>query len=147
MIVLTKRFKFSAAHRYHNAGWSEERNRAVFGEDSRIHGHNYELEVSLTGPVNPDTGVLADLGAVKAVLQERVIGVLDHAHIEEEIAWFQNRQPTSENLVVYIWEQLAPNLPVGVRLVRVRLHETPSISAEYDGTMPSITPPEGPLEA
>ncbi len=134
MIVLTKRFKFCAAHRYHNARWTEEQNMAVFGDDHRIHGHNYELEVSLTGSVDPDTGFLADLEAVKAMVQERAIDRLDHAHIEEDIPWFRDRQPTSENMVVYIWEQLEPHVPDGVGLVRVRLYETPTIFTEYDGS-------------
>jgi len=135
MLVLTKTFKFCAAHRYHNAQWTAERNLAVFGEDGRVHGHNYELEVSLTGPVDPGSGFLADLGMVKDVVKERVLDVLDHARIEEDVPWFAQRQPTSENLVLFIWEQLVPHLPEGARLVRVRLYETPTIFAEYDGRL------------
>ncbi len=133
MLILTKKFHFCAAHRYHQPEWSQERNREVFGADHRNHGHNYELEVSLTGEVDPETGFLADLEAVKRTVEERVLAPLDHSTIQEDIAWFKERQPSSENLVVYIWEQLAPSLPSGVRLVRLRLFETPTIYAEYDG--------------
>ena len=133
MLILTKKFHFNAAHRYHQPEWSPERNREVFGADYRNHGHNYELEVSLTGKVDPETGFLADLEAVKQAVDERVLAPLDHSTIQEDIAWFKERQPSSENLVVYIWEQLAPGLPNGVRLVRLRLFETPTIYAEYDG--------------
>lgn len=140
MILLTKTFKFCAAHRYHNPRWSPEENLAAFAEDHRIHGHNYELEVSLTGEVDPDTGFLADLGVVKALVQQRVIDVLDHSQIETDIPWFANRQPTSENLVIFIWDQIASHFPDGVRLVRVRLYETPSIFTEYDGDLSSAVP-------
>ncbi len=133
MLILTKKFHFCAAHRYHQPEWSEERNREIFGADHRNHGHNYELEVSLTGEVDRKTGFLADLDVVKQTVEERVVAPLDHSTIQEDIAWFKDRQPSSENLVVYIWEQLAGSLPTGVRLVRLRLFETPTIYAEYDG--------------
>ena len=133
MLVLTKKFHFSAAHRYHNDEWTEERNREVFGDDNRNHGHNYVLEVSLTGKVDPQTGFLADLGEIKRLVQERVVAPLDHSTIQDDIDWFKGRQPSSENLVVYIWERLAGQLPAGVTLMRVRLFETPTIYAEYTG--------------
>ena len=147
MILLTKKFYFNAAHRYHNPRLSESENKAVFGPDHNVHGHNYELDVSLAGRVDPETGYLADLGAVRDIVNERVIDVLDHSQIEEDIPWFASRQPTSENLVMYIWEQLADRFPAGVQLVRIRLNESPTISAEYDGSGPSVATPEGPLEA
>ena len=133
MIILTKIFTFSAAHRYHNPDWSEEENISTFGQDHRLHGHNYKLEVSLSGEVDPETGFLADLGLIKALVEEQVIDQLDHVHIEVDIPWFKNHQPSSENLVRFIWEQLQPRMPEDVDLVRVRLFETPSIYAEFDG--------------
>ncbi len=133
MLVLTKKFHFCAAHRYHNDEWTDERNREVFGDDHQNHGHNYELEVSLTGKVDLQTGFLADLVAIKRLVQERVVAQLDHSTIQDDIDWFKDRQPSSENLVVYIWERLAGQLPNGVRLTRVRLFETPTIYAEYTG--------------
>ncbi|MEE9464924.1 MAG: 6-carboxytetrahydropterin synthase [Candidatus Neomarinimicrobiota bacterium] len=133
MLVLTKKFHFCAAHRYHNDKWTDERNREVFGDDHQNHGHNYELEVSFTGEVDPQTGFLADLGAVKRLVQERVVTPLDHSTIQDDIEWFKGRQPSSENLVVYIWERLAAQMPAGVALTRVRLFETPTIYAEYTG--------------
>lgn len=135
MIILTKSFKFCAAHRYHNEHWSDEKNAAVFGDDYKIHGHNYDLEVSLTGPIDPETGFIADLGFIKDLVQEKVIDILDHAQIDADVEWFKDRQPSSENLVTFIWEQLVPHIPEGVELVRVRLYETPTIYAEYDGSI------------
>ena len=133
MILLTKTFRFCAAHRYNNPGWSESENLAAFGDDHRIHGHNYELEVSFAGQLDPATGFIADLGMIKKIVGERVISILDHSQIEEDIPWFADRRPSSENLVVFIWDQLAAHLPEGVHLKRVRLYETPTIYAEYDG--------------
>ncbi|UCH10326.1 MAG: 6-carboxytetrahydropterin synthase [Fidelibacterota bacterium] len=133
MLIITKRFKFCAAHRYHNTEWTEEQNRAIFGADHKLHGHNYDLEVSLTGPVDPATGFIADLQKVKEIVETRVIDQLDHAQIDMDIPWFKERQPSSENLVLYIWEQLTAAFPADVQLVRIRLYETPTIYAEYSG--------------
>lgn len=135
MLILTKKFKFSAAHRYHNPDWSEEVNLAAFGDDHRVHGHNYELEVSLTGPVDEETGFLADLGLLKSLVQERVLDLLDHSQIELDIPWFADRRPTSENIIRFIWEQMEPHMPPDVVLTRLKLYETPSIFAEYDGRL------------
>ena len=142
MIILTKKFKFSAAHRYHHPDWSEEVNLAAFGDDHRVHGHNYELEVSLSGDVDEETGFLADLGLIKALVQEHVIDILDHSQIEVDIAWFAQRRPTSENIIRYIWAQLEPLMPPDVALTRLKLFETPSIYTEFDGRLdvPESTP-------
>lgn len=138
MIVLTKKFKFSAAHRYHNAEWTEEVNLAAFGEDHRLHGHNYEIEVSLTGKIDPETGFLADLGLIKTLVQEHVLDQLDHSQIEADIEWFADRRPTTENIIRYIWGQLAPHIPTEITMTRLRLFETPTIYAEYNGQMDDL---------
>ena len=135
MIILTKIFNFSAAHRYHNPAWSEEVNLAAFGEDHRVHGHNYQLEVSLTGEIDEETGFLADLGLIKLLVQEHVLDILDHSQIETDIAWFADRRPTSENIIRFIWDQIEPHMPPDVVLTRLRLFETPTIFAEYDGRL------------
>lgn len=112
---------------------------ATFGEDHRLHGHNYRLEVSLSGEVDPETGFLADLGLIKALVEEQVIDQLDHSHIEADIPWFKDHQPSSENLVRFIWDQIQPRMPEDVNLVRVRLFETPSIYVEFDGRISDTT--------
>ncbi|MFQ6612428.1 MAG: 6-pyruvoyl tetrahydropterin synthase family protein [Fidelibacterota bacterium] len=129
---LTKVFYFSAAHQYGHEDWTTERNRAVFGPDAKVHGHNYILEVTVTGPVDEDTGFIVDLGHLKEVVQEHLIAVLDHSQIEKEIPWFKNRQPSSENMVRFIWETLTSRLE-GVKLHRIRLKETPTIYTDYYG--------------
>ena len=132
MTILHKVFHFCAAHRYYNPAFSDEQNLAAFGEDLKLHGHNYELTVSVTGEVNPDTGFLCDLGLLKQVVGEKVIARLDHAHIDAEIDEFRTQQPSTENLVRWIWQQLAAQ-ELGCRLWRVRLRETPTIYTDHYG--------------
>ena len=129
---LTKVFYFNAAHQYGHMEWSDEKNWEVFGPDSKIHGHNYTLEVMLTGKINEETGFLVDLGHIKEVVKTYVLDILDHSQFDVEVDWFRNKQPSSENLVIFIWEQIQPRLK-NVTLHRIRLHETPTIFTDYYG--------------
>ncbi len=133
MLTITKTFKFNAAHRYRKLDWTDDENVRVFGKDFKTHGHNYELEVTLAGPVNTDTGFSADLADLKGVVERQVIDILDHSQIELDIGWFAERQPSSENLVLFIWQQLHGKFRGNAELVKVRLYETTTIYAEYDG--------------
>ena len=132
MIVINKVFHFCAAHQYGNPALSNKENLAAFGKDLRVHGHNYELTVSVTGDVNPATGFLMDLGHLKKVVNEYVIKPLDHSQIEIDIAWFKGKQPSTEHMVVWIWDQVASNLNDG-SLHQIRLQETPTIYTDYFG--------------
>ena len=132
MIVLNKVFHFSAAHQYGNPALSDAENLVAFGEDLNVHGHNYELTISITGEVNPATGFLVDLGHVKDVVKQHVISLVDHSLIEKDIPWFKGKQPSTENMVVWMWEQIAANLKDG-KLHRIRLQETPTIYTDYHG--------------
>ena len=105
--ILTKKYHFCASHKYGNAHWSVDKNLEVFGKDYNNHGHNYILEVSVTGPVNSDTGWLVDLGVLNKIVKTNVVNILDPAQIEEDIAWFKGKQPSSEVIVVWIWDQIA----------------------------------------
>ena len=129
---LTKVFYFNAAHQYGHDDWSDDKNWEVFGPDSKVHGHNYTLEVMVTAEVNKDTGFIVDLGQLKEVGNNNVINILDHTQFEKEVKWFNDKQPSSENLVVFIWSQIEPYLN-DVTLHRVRLHETPTIFTDYYG--------------
>lgn len=129
---LTKVFYFNAAHQYGHDDWSDDKNWEVFGPDSKVHGHNYKLEVMVTAEVNKDTGFIVDLGQLKEVVNNNVINILDHTQFEKEVKWFNDKQPSSENLVVFIWSQIEPYLN-DVTLHRVRLHETPTIFTDYYG--------------
>jgi len=129
---LTKVFYFNAAHQYGHDDWSDDKNWEVFGPDSKIHGHNYTLEVMVTAEVNDDTGFIVDLGQLKEIVNNNVINVLDHTLFDKEVEWFKDKQPSSENLVIFIWSQIEPYLD-GVTLHRIRLHETPTIFTDYYG--------------
>ena len=129
---LTKVFHFNAAHQYGHEDWSDEKNWEVFGPDSKIHGHNYTLEVMVTGSIVEETGFIVDLGHVKKIVNKYVIDKLDHSLFDKEVDWFKNRQPSSENLVIFIWNQIEPHLK-GATLHRIRLHETPTIFTDYYG--------------
>ena len=130
--ILTKKYHFCASHKYGNDYWNEEKNYEVFGKDYNNHGHNYILEVSMTGPVNPETGWLADLQHVNKVVKSNVVNILDHSQIEQDIPWFKGKQPSSEVLVVWIWQQIVKNLE-GAKLYKIRLVETPTIHTDYYG--------------
>ena len=129
---LTKVFYFNAAHQYGHDDWSDDKNWAVFGPDSKIHGHNYTLEVMVTGEVNKETGFIVDLGQLKEVVNNHVINILDHTQFDKEVEWFKDRQPSSENLSKFIWNQIELYLN-DVTLHRIRLRETPTIFTDYYG--------------
>jgi 6-pyruvoyltetrahydropterin/6-carboxytetrahydropterin synthase len=132
-VRVTRRVHFSAAHRLHNPALSEEENRRLYGlcNNPNWHGHNYELDVTVEGEVDPATGYVVDLGRVREVAEE-VIGDLDHRNLNLDVPWMEGINPSTENLVVAIWHRLAPRVPLG-KLVRLVLWETPRNAAEYTG--------------
>jgi 6-pyruvoyltetrahydropterin/6-carboxytetrahydropterin synthase len=135
IVRATRRVHFSAAHRLFRRDWSEERNVEVFGDCSNPnwHGHNYELDVTVEGEIDPETGYVLDLKRLRDALQERVVRDVDHRNLNLEVSWLEDLNPTTENLAVAIWNRLCDALPPGVRLARVVLHETPRNSVEYTG--------------
>jgi 6-pyruvoyltetrahydropterin/6-carboxytetrahydropterin synthase len=132
MQYLTKTFFFCAAHQYGHENWTDEKNSEVFGDDSKIHGHNYTLDVTVKGTINPETGFIVDLGELKKVVRINILDSMDHSQIEKDILWFKDKQPSSENMVVFIWEIIESKLK-GCALHRIRLIETPTIKTDYYG--------------
>jgi 6-pyruvoyltetrahydropterin/6-carboxytetrahydropterin synthase len=134
-VRVTRRVHFSAAHRLFRPEWSDERNREVFGDCSNPHwhGHNYELDVTVDGEIDPETGYVLDLKRLKAIVHERIIRDLDHRNLNREVEWLAGLNPTTENLVVAIWGRLESGLPAGIRLQRLVLWETPRNYVEYQG--------------
>ena len=130
--IITKKYHFCASHKYGNSNWSEEKNYEVFGKDYNNHGHNYILEVSVTGPIDPDSGWLVDLQKLNVLVRSRIVDVMDHSQIEKDIDWFKGKQPSSENILLWAWEEIAPRLQQGT-LYRLRLVETHSIHTDYYG--------------
>ncbi|HEU0052425.1 MAG TPA: 6-carboxytetrahydropterin synthase [Longimicrobium sp.] len=133
-VRVTRLVHFSAAHRLHNPAFTDEENRRVFGlcNSPNWHGHNYELEVTVEGEADPATGYLVDLGEVKAIAEREVLADLDHHNLNLDVPWLEGVIPSTENLVVAIWNRLAPRIPRG-RLARLVLRETPRNWAEYTG--------------
>jgi len=130
--IITKKYHFSASHKYGNSNWSEEKNYEVFGKDYNTHGHNYILEVSVTGPIDQRSGWLVDLKKLGQVVKKNVVNILDHSQIEEDIDWFKGKQPSSENILLWAWEEIAARMEQGI-LHRLRLVETHSIYTDYYG--------------
>lgn len=135
VVRVTRRAHFCSAHRLSRDDWSEERNREVFGDCSNPnwHGHNYVVDVTVEGPVDPETGFVMDLKSLKESLHDRVIADLDHRNLNLEVSWLEGVLPSTENVTVAIWERLAEALPNDVRLCRIVLRETPNNAAEYTG--------------
>lgn len=131
---LTRKIVFSAAHRYYQKNFSEEKNRSVFGRcySPHGHGHNYTLELTLTGAVDPQTGMIINLVDVDKILHE-VTDPLDHCHLNFDVPAFADTVPTTENIARYCFEEIKKRLPSGVALVRTRLFEAENLWADYYG--------------
>jgi 6-pyruvoyltetrahydropterin/6-carboxytetrahydropterin synthase len=141
MIELTRRATFSASHFYWNDAWSEEKNELVFGRCARRngHGHNYTLEVTVSGDPDPVTGFVVDLKWLKGVIEDQVLAAYDHRHLNLEVPEFADSKmiPTTENIAISAWKRLQPVIDGdgAARLSRVRIYETPEIFAEFRGEL------------
>ena len=133
MIYLTKQYKFCAAHRYWNNNWTEQKNKEVFDEDVKIHGHNYILSITVKGDINEDSGFIIDIKKLNQIINKEVINIFDHSQIQKDISWFKNKQPSTENMVVFIWNQIVNQIPSNALLHCVKLRETPTIFSKYYG--------------
>lgn len=134
MVLLTRKAEFSAAHYYYNDAWSQQENEKVFGKcaNRNGHGHNYTLEVTVAGEIDPVSGFVVDLKALKDVIEREVIQVYDHRHLNLEVPEFRAVNPTTENIAIAIWKRLEPKI-AGARLQRVRVYEMPDLFADYCG--------------
>ncbi len=134
MIYLTRRETFAAAHRLFKPGLSDEENFDLFGKCSNPnwHGHNYTLEVVVAGNINPDTGFVLDLKKLKEIIIEHVIRKVDHKNLNLDTDFMKGLNPTSENIIVAIWNQLNDKIPAG-KLYSVKLYETENNYFEYRG--------------
>ena len=134
MMLLTRRAEFSAAHFYWVEGWSAERNVEVFGRGANRngHGHNYVLEITVAGEPDPVTGFVIDLKELRDVIEREVVSVYDHRHLNMEVPEFSERQPTTENIAVSVWERLVGKI-AGARLHRVRVYEQDDLFADFFG--------------
>jgi len=134
MIYLTRREVFSASHKLFNQALSEEENVVIYDKcaNKNGHGHNYVLEVTIAGDINPKTGYLFDLKLLKQIIREEIIAKVDHKHLNFDVDFLNGVIPTAENLVVAFWKQLRDRIPTGI-LYSVKLHETENNVVEYKG--------------
>lgn len=134
MIYLTRRETFAAAHRLFKEGLSDKENFELFGKCSNPnwHGHNYTLEVVVTGDIDPATGFVIDLKKLKEIIHEYVISKVDHKNLNVDTDFMKGLIPTSENIVVAIWNQLKDKIPAG-KLSSIKLYETENNYFEYRG--------------
>jgi len=132
-IELGRRYRFSASHRLHSPHLSEEENCRIFGKCNNPygHGHNYVVEVSLSGDVDPATGMIANLADLDAFVERQVLEEFDHKSLNEDVAAFRNKVPTTENLCIEIYQRLK-SFP-HAKLERIRVQETGNNSFEYAG--------------
>ena len=134
IVTVTRRLRFNAAHRVHNPELSDEENRRLFGKcnNPNWHGHNYVLEVSVTGPIDERTGYVVDLGQLKQIVEHELIEQVDHRNMNVDVPFMRGINPTAENIVVACWRVIAPHV-APARLTRLVLHETENNWVEYDG--------------
>ena len=134
IVTVTRRLRFNAAHRVHNPALSDEDNARLFGKcnNPNWHGHNYELEVSVTGPLDDTTGYVMDLGKLKAIVEREIVDLVDHRNFNLDVPFMRGIIPTAENIVVVCWRIIAP-LVAPATLTRLRLTETENNWVEYDG--------------
>ena len=135
MIYVTRREVFSAAHRLFNEKYSNEDNLRIFGKCSNPngHGHNYTVEIVVTGEIDPQTGFVIDLKLLKEIINDHILKKVDHKNLNIDVDFLQGIIPTSENIAVGIWNQLVDKLPAG-KLYAVKLYETENNYVEYKGT-------------
>jgi 6-pyruvoyltetrahydropterin/6-carboxytetrahydropterin synthase len=134
MIYLTRKAEFSASHHYHNPEFSAEENQRIFGKcnNPNGHGHNYTLEVTVKGDVDPKSGFVVDLKQMKEIMNREVIDAMDHRYLNKEVPEFATQIPTSENIAIAIWKRLEPKLKIG-KLHRVRVYEMQDLFVDYYG--------------
>ena len=132
-VTISRRFDFSASHRYYRDDWSEQENERVFGLCAlpNGHGHNYVLEVAVTGEPDPQTGMVINLVDLKSAV-DGVLAAFDHKHLNLDTPYFADRQPTTENLAAVLWGLIGDALREA-RLSRLRLYETDDLFVEYFG--------------
>ena len=134
MVYLTRRVSFSASHRLWSNQLTDAENYAIYEKcaNPNGHGHNYVLEVTVQGILDPRTGMVLNLTDLKHAMNEQVVKWVDHKHLNYDVSWLEGFIPTTEILVVKFWKRLADSLPTGM-LYEVKLHETENNVASYRG--------------
>lgn len=133
-VSVTRRVHFNAAHRLYNPAYPDDWNARVYGvcANPNYHGHNYELDITVTGAVDPETGYVLDINVLKRLAEEKLLAHLDHRNLNLDVPHFREVIPTAENIVTYCWGILRAALPPALAL-RLRLWETPRNYVDFEG--------------
>ena len=133
-LTVYRKARFNAAHRLYRKDWSDEKNAAVFGKCSNpnFHGHNYELEVGVTGEIDKETGFLIDLKILKDIIKQEVEDPFDHKNLNKEVAVFKDLNPTVENIAIEIYNRIKKRVGAAFQ-ISVTLYETPRNFVIYTG--------------
>lgn len=131
-VAVFRKEHFNAAHRLHNPNWSDEKNTRVYGKcnNPNYHGHNYDLTVQVTGPIDPETGYVMDMKVLGDLIKERVTDRFDHKNLNLDTAEFADLNPSAENIAIVIYHRLRSHLPEALDL-KIRLYETERNFVEY----------------
>lgn len=135
MVYLTRRERFNAAHKLWVESWDDEKNLAMFGKcaNRNWHGHNYDLFVTVKGDPDPLTGFVMDVKLLSRLIKEFIVDKVDHSNLNLDVDFIpKGLQPTTENLAILFWQQLAPHID-GCQLHCIKLYETENIFVEYYG--------------
>lgn len=133
-LTVYRKAHFNAAHRLYRKDWTDEENYAFFGKCSNpnYHGHNYELEVGITGQIDPKTGFLFDMNYLRDLIKEEIEEAFDHKNLNLEVPEFKDLNPTMENIAMVIWKKLRNRIEKEYK-IQVKLYETPRNFVVYDG--------------
>ncbi len=136
MLYITRKFHFSASHRVYNPALSDEENFKKYGKCSNPngHGHNYEMDVTVSGVVDPEIGYVMDLTELKLLVEKEVINKVDHKNLNMDVDFMKGVLPSTENIAVAIWDQIEGKINApGRKLYSVKIRETINNSVEYKG--------------
>ena len=133
-VKVSRKEHFNAAHRLFRPDWSDEQNEKIFGKCSNphYHGHNYDLEVGISGDVDPETGFVVDMKVLKDLIYSEVETAFDHKNLNVEVEEFKDLNPTAENISIVIWNKIRPHLDQALDL-SITLYETPRNFVTYTG--------------
>lgn len=133
-VTISRKAHFNAAHRLYRPDWSDEKNDSIFGKcnNANFHGHNYDLTVSVTGHINPETGYVMDVKILSDLIKEEVENPFDHKNLNLDVPEFSNLNPTAENIAVVIWDKLRLKINPEHE-IEVILYETPRNFVSYKG--------------
>ena len=137
-VRVIRRERFNAAHRLFNPSWSDEKNEQIFGKcaNKNWHGHNYNLFVTVEGPIDKDTGYVIDLKVLSDIIKNRIVDKMDHKNLNLEVDFMKDTITTAENIAIKIYEELESDIKAtGNHLYSVKLYETENNYVEYYGLL------------